>query len=91
MTSTSSPSAAPTPAEFEIDHDHDVEAQQQKLADNIAAARDALRHALNAAEALTSGSAWHVDYAEGATGRDIIAFLTDAGRGLRAADALMPT
>jgi len=63
MTNTTGQTATlPTPVpEYESEHDLEIEAQQQKLADSITAARDAVRAGQRAAEALTSGSAWHVE------------------------------
>ncbi|MBO0881501.1 MAG: hypothetical protein J2P17_14385 [Mycobacterium sp.] len=66
-----------------VDHDAEVEAQNDTLARSIESARDLVRAAQGALTALTQGS-------ETEAGTDIAAFLAEAGRALRAAEALMP-
>lgn len=61
---------------------------QNDLASALDHATSHLRQARAALQRLTDGDAFHTEYAEGTTGRDMDAFLADAERHIRATIAL---
>lgn len=71
-----------------VDHDKNLHQAQSDLAAALGDAARNLREARTALCRLTDGDAWHVEYAEGSTGRDMAAFLSDAERYIRAVIAL---
>jgi hypothetical protein len=74
----------------ELDHDAALTAEVNALDKALADALANVERAQRAITSLTSGEAWHIEYAESTAGEDIAAHLAAAGLALRSARALRP-